>query len=171
MTVLAGEQARARTSASGAAALTCRLCGAGSLETFVNLGATPSCEGLDTVDGHAGFATAVDRVRADLLRFLLARRQRARPWSATAPRARATPCSTICGIRPDLLQCTVDRNPYKHGTRIPNHSPERIDAARPDYVLVLPWNLRAELTEQLAHISSWGGQLVFPIPAPEVVVS
>ena len=75
-----------------------------------------------------------------------------------------------CGIRPDLLAYTVDRNPYKHGrftpgTRIPVLAPEQIAADRPDYVLVLPWNLRTELTEQLSYIREWGGRLVFPIRA------
>jgi len=68
----------------------------------------------------------------------------------------------------------VDRNPYKHGlytpgVRVPIHPPERIAADRPDYVLVLPWNLRAEITEQLACVGEWGGRLVFPIPRLEVV--
>ena len=72
-----------------------------------------------------------------------------------------------CGIRPRPARYTVDRNPYKHGrftpgTRIPVLAPERIAADRPDYVLVLPWNLRAELTEQLSYVREWGGQLVFP---------
>jgi hypothetical protein len=79
-----------------------------------------------------------------------------------------------CGIRPDLLAYTVDRNPYKHGrftpgTRIPVLAPEQIAADRPDYVLVLPWNLRTELTEQLSYIREWGGRLVFPIPTLEVI--
>ena len=69
---------------------------------------------------------------------------------------------------------TVDRNPYKHGrftpgTRIPVLPPERIEADRPDYVLVLPWNLREELTEQLSFVGAWGGKLVFPIPRLEIV--
>ena len=79
-----------------------------------------------------------------------------------------------CGIRPDLLAYTVDRNPYKHGrftpgTRIPMLAPERIAADRPDYVLILPWNLRDELIEQLSYVREWGGRLVFPIPTLEVV--
>ena len=74
-----------------------------------------------------------------------------------------------CGIRSDLLEYTVDRNPYKHGrftpgTRIPIHDPAQIDKDRPDVVLALPWNLETELTEQLAYIAEWGGQLVFPLP-------
>jgi hypothetical protein len=78
-----------------------------------------------------------------------------------------------CGIRTDFLDYTVDRNPYKHGkflpgTHIPIHPPERIRETRPDYVLILPWNLRDEIMEQLAEIRSWGGQFVVPIPDVKV---
>ena len=68
----------------------------------------------------------------------------------------------------------MDRNPYKHGrftpgTRIPILAPEQIAEDKPDYVLILPWNLRDELTEQLAYVHGWGGKLVFPIPTVEIV--
>jgi hypothetical protein len=68
----------------------------------------------------------------------------------------------------------VDRSPHKQGmflpgTHIPIHAPERIAETKPDYVLVLPWNLRTEITAQLSYVSEWGGQLVYPIPSLEVV--
>jgi SAM-dependent methyltransferase len=76
-----------------------------------------------------------------------------------------------CGIRTDLLEFTVDRNPYKHGrylpgTRIPVLPPTAIDELRPDFVLILPWNLQAEIIEQMAHIRKWGGRFILPIPEP-----
>jgi hypothetical protein len=79
-----------------------------------------------------------------------------------------------CGVRSDLLSYTVDRNPVKQGmflpgTHIPIYPPERLAQTRPDYVLVLPWNLREELSAQLDYVRSWGGRLVFPIPALEIV--
>jgi hypothetical protein len=79
-----------------------------------------------------------------------------------------------CGIRSDLLAYTVDRSPHKQGwflpgTHIPIHHPDRIAEDKPDYVLVLPWNLRTEISEQLSYIREWGGRLVFPIPTLEVV--
>jgi C-methyltransferase C-terminal domain len=79
-----------------------------------------------------------------------------------------------CGIRADLLAYTVDRSPYKQGrflpgTHIPIHHPDRIAADQPDYVLVLPWNLRTEISAQLAYVRDWGARLVFPIPTLEVV--
>jgi hypothetical protein len=130
--------------------------------------------GLATPGGPAGFAEAVHRVRADLLRFLLdARADGARVVGYGAP-GKGNTLLNHCGIRPDLLAYTVDRNPYKHGrytpgTRIPIHAPERIAQDRPDYLLVLPWNLRTELAEALGYVRQWGGRLVFPIPSLEVV--
>ena len=78
-----------------------------------------------------------------------------------------------CGIRSDLLAYTVDRSPVKQGwflpgTHIPIYAPERLAETKPDYVLVLPWNLREEISQQLAYVRSWGGKLVFPIPELEV---
>ena len=74
-----------------------------------------------------------------------------------------------CGIRPDLLAYTVDRNPYKHGrflpgSRIPVHPPERIAETKPDFILILPWNLKNEIMQQMADIADWGGQFVVLIP-------
>ncbi|MGH3932907.1 MAG: class I SAM-dependent methyltransferase [Pseudonocardiaceae bacterium] len=136
--------------------------------------AEEDAEGLSTVQGHRGFAVAVDRVRADLLRFLLDAAAEGKTVVGYGAPGKGNTLLNYCGIRTDLMRYTVDRNPYKHGrftpgTRIPIHPQEQISADQPDYVLVLPWNLRAELTEQLAYVADWGGQLVFPIPTLEVV--
>jgi hypothetical protein len=74
-----------------------------------------------------------------------------------------------CGIRTDLLDYTVDRNPHKQGmftpgTHIPIHAPEKIAETRPDYIVVLPWNLIDEIAPQLAHVREWGAELIVPIP-------
>jgi len=79
-----------------------------------------------------------------------------------------------CGVRCDFLDFTVDRNPYKQGkflpgTHVPIFAPEKIDEAKPDYVLILPWNFKAEIIAQLAHIKSWGGKFIVPIPEATVV--
>jgi hypothetical protein len=136
--------------------------------------AAEAAAGLHTAEGHDGFATTVSRVRNDLLRFLVTAAAEGRTVVGYGAPGKGNTLLNYCGIRPDLLAYTVDRNPYKHGrftpgTRIPIHLPERIAEDRPDYVLVLPWNLRAELTEQLGYVGDWGGQLVFPIPTLEVV--
>ncbi|MGQ0776138.1 MAG: methyltransferase domain-containing protein [Pseudonocardiales bacterium] len=129
---------------------------------------------LDTLAGHAGFSASVDRVRADLLRFLLDQATKGKTVVGYGAPGKGNTLLNYCGIRTDLLPYTVDRNPYKHGrftpgTRIPIHAPERIAADQPDYLLVLPWNLRAELIESLSYIGAWGAKLVFPIPTLEVV--
>lgn len=126
--------------------------------------------GLHTVDGYRQLRLKTEAVRQELLRFLLdCRAQEKRVVGYGAP-GKGNTLLNYCGIRTDLLEYTVDRNPYKHGrftpgTRIPIHNPERIAEDRPDVVLALPWNLEAELTQQLDYIAEWGGELVFPLPS------
>lgn len=136
--------------------------------------AAEAAAGLHSPEGHDGFAASVSRVRDDLVGFLIDARRRGKKVVGYGAPGKGNTLLNYCGIRPDLLAYTVDRNPYKHGrftpgTRIPVLAPERIAQDHPDYVLVLPWNLRTELTEQLAFVHEWGGQLVFPIPTLEVV--
>ncbi|SEF31203.1 Methyltransferase domain-containing protein [Amycolatopsis pretoriensis] len=130
--------------------------------------------GLHELSGYTEFSERVTRVRLDLLKFLIEARNDGKTVVGYGAPGKGNTLLNHCGIRTDLLQYTVDRNPYKHGrftpgTRIPVLPPERIEADRPDYVLVLPWNLREELTEQLSYIGAWGGKLVFPIPHLEIV--
>jgi C-methyltransferase C-terminal domain/Putative zinc binding domain/Methyltransferase domain len=131
--------------------------------------------GLHELSGYAEFGQRVAKVRRDLLRFLIDAAERGERVVGYGAPGKGNTLLNHCGIRPDLLAYTVDRNPYKHGkftpgARIPILPPERISQDRPDYVLVLPWNLRAELTEQLSYVGEWGGRLVFPIPELEVLV-
>ncbi|MCH0561790.1 MULTISPECIES: class I SAM-dependent methyltransferase [unclassified Streptomyces] len=130
--------------------------------------------GLQELSGYTEFSARVAKVRRDLLRFLIEAADRGETVVGYGAPGKGNTLLNHCGIRPDLLPYTVDRNPYKHGrftpgTRIPILPPERIAADRPDYVLVLPWNLRAELVEQLAFVHDWGGRLVFPIPELSIV--
>ncbi len=130
--------------------------------------------GLHEAAGHDGFAAAVQKIRTDLLGFLLqATREGATVAGYGAP-GKGNTLLNHCGVRSDLLSYTVDRNPVKQGmflpgTHIPIYPPERLAQTRPDYVLVLPWNLREEISTQLDYVRSWGGRLVFPIPALEIV--
>jgi hypothetical protein len=122
--------------------------------------AEETAAGLDTLGGHDGFARSVAQVRADLLRFLLDARADGHTVVGYGAPGKGNTLLNYCGVRPDLLAYTVDRNPYKHGrftpgTRIPILPPERI---------------AAELLEQLAFVGEWGGRLVFPIPHLEVVL-
>jgi hypothetical protein len=130
--------------------------------------------GLHTVAGHAGFARAVFDVKADLVTFLV---QAARAGKSVAGYGAPGKGNTLlnhCGIRTDLLAYTVDRNPVKQGqflpgTHIPILTPDQLERTKPDYVLVLPWNLKEEISEQLSYVRGWGGRLVFPIPALEIL--
>ncbi|WP_416566673.1 methyltransferase domain-containing protein [Nocardia testacea] len=129
--------------------------------------------GLHSVEGYRPLRDQAERVRQELLRFLLDQKAAGRRVVGYGAPGKGNTLLNYCGIRPDLLEYTVDRNPYKHGrytpgTRIPIHPPERIDTDRPDFVLVLPWNLETELTAQLRHIEEWGGRLVFPLPTVRV---
>src|SRR6476469_564076 len=129
---------------------------------------------LQELSGYTEFSARVAKVRRDLLKFLIEAAERGKTVVGYGAPGKGNTLLNHCGIRPDLLEYTVDRNPYKHGrftpgTRIPILPPERIAADKPDYVLVLPWNLRAELVEQLSFVHEWGGRLVFPIPELSVV--
>ena len=125
--------------------------------------------GLHRVDGYLELRRRTEAIRQELLGYLLDRRAEGKRVVGYGAPAKGNTLLNYCGIRSDLLEYTVDRNPYKHGlftpgTRIPIHDPVQIDKDQPDIVLALPWNLERELTEQLAYIAEWGGQLVFPLP-------
>ncbi|MFD4195999.1 class I SAM-dependent methyltransferase [Amycolatopsis thermoflava] len=141
---------------------------------MVDVLAREKAAGLHELSGYTEFAARVAKVRRDLLRFLVDAADDGLTVVGYGAPGKGNTLLNHCGIRPDLLAYTVDRNPYKHGrftpgTRIPILPPERIAADRPDYVLVLPWNLRDELTQQLSYVGEWGGKLVFPIPRLEIV--
>ena len=136
--------------------------------------AEEAAAGLHTVTGHEGFARAVLKIKSDLLGFLLAARAEGKTVAGYGAPGKGNTLLNHCGIRSDLLAYTVDRSPHKQGlflpgTHIPIYAPERIAETKPDYVLVLPWNLREEISAQLSYVRSWGGRLVFPIPALEIV--
>jgi hypothetical protein len=126
------------------------------------------------VAGHRGFAGEVLKIKSDLLEFLLTAAAEGKSVAGYGAPGKGNTLLNHCGIRSDLLQYTVDRSPVKQGkflpgTHVPIYAPERLAETQPDYILVLPWNLRDEITRQLDYVRSWGGRLVFPIPALEVV--
>jgi SAM-dependent methyltransferase len=125
--------------------------------------------GLGSVAGYLELQPRTDLVRQELLRFLLDAKAAGKRVVGYGAPGKGNTLLNYCGIRTDLLEYTVDRNPYKHGrftpgTRIPIHDPAQIAKDRPDVVLALPWNLEIELTDQLAYLADWGGELVFPLP-------
>jgi hypothetical protein len=137
--------------------------------------AAEAAAGLHTLDGHRNFADSVLTIKRDLLDFLVTASRAGKTVAGYGAPGKGNTLLNHCGIRTDLLSYTVDRNPYKHGrflpgTHIPVHAPDQLAVTKPDYIVVLPWNLRVELDAQLAYVAEWGGQLVYPIPALEVVV-
>jgi len=129
--------------------------------------------GLHTIEGHAGFAEQVATVKADLLDFLISARREGKTVAGYGAPGKGNTLLNHCGVRGDLLPYTVDLNPGKHamflpGSLIPIHSPDRLAETRPDYILILPWNLRREIGEQLAYAREWGARLVTAIPRLDV---
>ena len=138
-------------------------------DRLVALRATEEEAGIGTLAYYADFESRVRDTKRKLLEFLIeAKRAGKRVVGYGAP-GKGNTLLNYCGIRTDFIDFTVDRSPHKHekflpGTHIPIFAPERLWDARPDYVLILPWNLKNEIMQQLAGIREWGGQFVVPIP-------
>ena len=136
--------------------------------------AAEEAAGLHTVAGLDDFASVVLKIKSDLLGFLLGAAAEGRSVAGYGAPGKGNTLLNHCGIRSDLLSYTVDRSPFKQGkflpgTHIPIYAPERLAETEPDYILVLPWNLRDEISRQLSYVGSWGGKLVVPIPGLEIV--
>jgi SAM-dependent methyltransferase len=130
--------------------------------------------GLHRAETYARFAERVIETKYRLLTLLIAARRAGKRIVGYGAPAKGNTLLNYCGVRTDFLDYTVDRNPHKQGrflpgTHIPVYAPERIFEDRPDYVLILPWNIKDELMGKLAGISAWGGKFIVPIPEPEVV--
>jgi SAM-dependent methyltransferase len=129
--------------------------------------------GFGGLDAYRAFAGSILQVKCDLLEFLIdAHRAGKRVVGYGAP-AKGNTLLNYCGVGPELLEYTVDLSPHKQGRYLPGvlipiHAPDKILADRPDYVVILPWNLRDEISSQLAGIREWGGRFVVPIPSLEV---
>jgi hypothetical protein len=130
--------------------------------------------GFTTMAAYASFHEQVKATKRSLLAFLIEARAGGKRVAGYGAPGKGNTLLNYCGIRTDLLDFTVDRNPYKQGmflpgTHIPIHHPDAIADAQPDYVLILPWNFKDEIMQQLAYIRHWGGQFVLPIPHIEVL--
>jgi SAM-dependent methyltransferase len=130
--------------------------------------------GLTRLETYAAFAEQVRETKRQLLDFLIAAKREGKTVVGYGAPAKGNTLLNYCGIRTDFLDYTVDRSPHKQGlylpgTRVPIHAPEKIAETRPDYVLILPWNLRDEIIEQMTSIREWGGKFVVPIPMVEVI--
>lgn len=132
-----------------------------------------AAQGLTRPERLAAFRERVHAVKRDLLDFLIAARRAGRRIAGYGAPGKSTTLLNYCGIGTDFLEYTVDRSPVKQGrflpgTHIPIHPPEHLARTRPDYVLILPWNLTDEIVESVGWIRDWGGQLVVPIPEVKV---
>jgi SAM-dependent methyltransferase len=131
-------------------------------------------EGFGRLEHYLSFGPRVEATKRRLLSFLIQARDQGRRTVGYGAPGKGNTLLNYCGIRSDLLEFTVDRNPYKQGrflpgTHIPVRHPSLIAETRPDYVLILPWNLREEIVGQLAEVRSWGGRFVVPIPEVTVL--
>jgi 2-polyprenyl-3-methyl-5-hydroxy-6-metoxy-1,4-benzoquinol methylase len=130
--------------------------------------------GLEDLATYRRFDERVKAMKRDILEFLIDLKRRGKTIVGYGAPGKGNTLLNYCGIRTDFLDYTVDRNPYKQGrftpgTRIPIHPPERIRETRPDVVLILPWNWREEIVEQMAYIRKWGGRFAVPIPRPQIL--
>ncbi len=130
--------------------------------------------GLHSRDGYTGFESRVRKVKRDLLRFLIDARESGKTVVGYGAPAKGNTLLNYCGIRQDLLDYTVDRSPHKQGrclpgTRIPVFPPERIMETRPDFILILPWNLQSEIMDQMHAARTWGARFVVPIPELKIL--
>lgn len=129
---------------------------------------------LDQMQTYSDFGEQVKATKRNLLRFMIDAKESGKSIAGYGAPAKGNTLLNYCGIRTDLLAYTVDRSPHKQGlylpgTHIPVYAPERISETKPDFVLILPWNLKDEIMEQMAHIREWSGQFVVPIPEVQVL--
>ena len=129
--------------------------------------------GLNGLQAYSAFEEQVKETKRKLLEFLIAAKRNGKSIAGYGAPGKGNTLLNYCGIRTDFVDYTVDRNPYKHhkflpGTHIPIFPPERIQQTRPDYILILPWNLKNEIIEQLAYVREWGGKFIVPIPEVQV---
>lgn len=129
---------------------------------------------LNQMNTYSSFAEQVKATKRNLLEFLIQARRAGSKVAGYGAPGKGNTLLNYCGIRRDFLDFTVDRNPYKQGkflpgTHIPIYPVEKIDEARPDYLLILPWNFKDEIIRQMARIRDWGGKFVVPIPNVQVV--
>jgi SAM-dependent methyltransferase len=142
-------------------------------EAVAALRARERAAGLAGLEAYEGFGRQVEATKRKLLAFLIGAREAGKRVAGYGAPGKGNTLLNYCGIRTDLLDYTVDRNPHKQGmflpgTHIPIYAPDRIAQTRPDYVLILPWNLKDEIMQQMAFIREWGGQFVVPISEVQV---
>jgi SAM-dependent methyltransferase len=162
----------------------------GSLRVFAQRADTAACPvsarvaamlrreaeaGLTSPEGYAGFQARAEKVKDDFISFLIDAKRSGKSVAAYGAAAKGNTLMNFAGVRPDLVRYVADRNPAKQGrfmpgSRVPIVSEEALSRDRPDYVVILPWNLKEEVMQQLSEVRSWGGLFVTAIPRLEVVL-
>ncbi|NGZ01516.1 MAG: SAM-dependent methyltransferase [Nitrospira sp. WS238] len=132
------------------------------------------CAGFGNLPHYLSFAERVSKTKRKLLSFLVEAKENGKSVVGYGAPAKGNTLLNYCGVRTDFLDYTVDLSPYKQGqllpgVRIPIHSPDKIKETKPDYVLILPWNIREEVMRQMAFIGEWGGKFVVPIPEVKIL--
>jgi hypothetical protein len=130
-------------------------------------------KGYETIENYLTFMDKVNAAKRALLSFLILAKESGKHVAAYGAPAKGNTLLNYCGIGTDFVDYTVDRNPQKQGRYLPGShihikAPEEIPKTKPDYMLILPWNLADEITEQMSMIRTWGGKFVIPIPEPKV---
>ena len=142
-------------------------------QSVAKLLARETAAGMSSTAFYAGFQAKANKVKNDLLFFLIEAQRAGKSVAGYGAAAKGNTLLNYAGVRADLLPYVVDRNPAKQdkflpGCRIPIVAEAQLKQTRPDYVVILPWNLRAEVIEQLAYIREWGGQFVTAVPSLKV---
>jgi SAM-dependent methyltransferase len=130
--------------------------------------------GFNRLQTYQNFAEQVKSTKRKILSLLIDLKNRGKSIVGYGAPGKGNTLLNYCGIRTDMLSYTVDRNPYKQGkytpgTHIPIFSPDRLRDTRPDYVFILPWNLKDEISAQMSFVREWGGQFIVPIPEPQIL--
>jgi len=130
--------------------------------------------GLDDDNIYLSFAESVRKTKLDLLALLTDLKSQGKSIAAYGAPAKGNTLLNYCGVGQDILDFTTDRSPHKQGmflpgTRLEIRAPEAIEEAKPDYVLILPWNLQDEIIDQMRHIRSWGGKFIIPVPSATII--
>ena len=130
--------------------------------------------GFKQLKTYLAFNQKIEQTKRNLVEFLIRAKNKGKSIAGYGAPAKGNTLLNYCGIHTDFIDYTVDRSPYKQnrylpGTRIPIYHPDKIGETKPDYVLILPWNLKDEIMEQMQLVREWGGQFIVPIPRVEVL--
>ena len=130
--------------------------------------------GFNKISYYLTFDQQVRKAKRDILSFLIKAKQEGKTIVGYGAAAKGNTLLNYCGIRRDFIEYVVDRNPFKQGRYLPGsrifiEHPDKIRQTKPDYILILPWNIKDEVMEQLSSIRNWGGKFIIPIPELKVV--